>query len=92
MSIMDEVSLRTIKEANDGIEKAIDQMIEEKNYARKIVIFDRLEKTQTGYTSSWGAFIPFSPSQIPFQKKYLGYFFGKQAKDVSTPEDCTIAR
>ncbi len=44
MSLTDEVALRTLKEANDNLESLIDSTIRTNNYARKIIIFDGLER------------------------------------------------
>lgn len=92
MSLMDEVSLRTIKGANDGMEKAIDQIIEKNNYARKVILFDRLERTETGYINSENTFIPFSQASQNFKKVYSGYFFGEKTENIISADQCTIAR
>ncbi len=92
MSLMDEVSLRTIKEANDGLEKTIDQAIEKNNYARKVILFDRLERTQTGYINKSDTFVPFADKTLYYNKVYSGYFFGEKTANITSSNQCTIAR
>ena len=43
MTLTDEVALRTLKDANDALESAIDRTLKEGKYARKIILFDGLE-------------------------------------------------
>lgn len=44
MSMVDEVALRTLKEANDNLESLIDTTLRTNNYTRKLIIFDGLER------------------------------------------------
>ena len=43
MSITDEVAFHTLKEANDALEKKIDETLINGRYARRIILFDGLD-------------------------------------------------
>ncbi len=113
MSLMDEVAMRTIKEANDGLEKAIDAKIRETNSARKAILFDGLERhivwswvTAAANTVVWqiirglnlfgdsNAWVAPSilPENLLYTKPYAGYFFGQKTGNITSPNQCTIAR
>lgn len=87
-TLMDEVALSTLKEANAALETAIDTQITSGNYARKLVLFDKLVQTVSGVTLDGVAY----PTKNPYYKTYEGYYFGKKSSTLTSPDQCTIAR
>ncbi len=83
VSLLDETALNTIKGANDALETAINKVITDANYARKIPIFDSYQnyKNTNDYDNTRDA-----------NKVYQNYFLGTKSTQITDPKQCTIAR
>lgn len=84
MSLTDEVAIARIRDINDAIEKAIDKKINDNAYARPILLLDAV------YEKS-----PLVQDETLVHNElveYKNYFFGKEAKSITDPYQCTIAR
>lgn len=92
MTLMDEVARSTLREANDAMQDAIDSVLNENGYAKRIPIFDRIE-TSSGVPLTWPDPLS-SPTQpiTEWPKIYNNYFFGSMSTWVTSPEQCSIAR
>lgn len=70
------------------MEKAIDDQITAGNYARKMILFDKMVQTVSGVTIDGTVY----PTKDAYSKTYNGYIFGQQVSSITSPEQCTIAR
>lgn len=76
ISVADGVASDTLKKANDALESSFTEFLKENSVARKIPILD-------GMTAHYG-----DAGAIP----YANYFFGQEGKNITSAEQCTIAR
>mgnify|MGYP000904018323 CR=1 FL=1 len=90
VSITDQLSMDVLKNANDAIQKSIDDILTSNNYARRIPILDGIWERSPILMNTIGA-IPASIALNPLVE-YRNYYFGREAQTITSPEQCTIAR
>lgn len=84
MTYTDEMAQSVLKSANDALENAIDLQMASGGYIRPIVLFDEYKKSY--YPG------PYVTSQPLRTMIYQNYFFGREARTITSSDQCTIAR
>lgn len=79
---MDTIARDTLLQVNTALEQKIDTVLQDNKYARRLPIFDE-------FLFSYSKPIQRDAYETMIRQ---GYYFGKKAATVTTPDQCTVMR